>query len=98
MDGIVGMEGNGPIQGIPKQSGVLVMGGDLVAVDSTCCRIMGIDPERLEYLRLTAGRGHLRAEQIDQRAESVAVVRTDFALIESLKVLRLLRQTQVLGV
>src|SRR6266851_562685 len=79
VDGIVGMEGNGPIQGSPKQSGVLVMGGDLVAVDSTCCRIMGIDPERLEYLRLTAGRGHLRAERIDQRAESVATVNTDFA-------------------
>ena len=29
VDGIVGMEGNGPIQGTPKQAGVLVMGGDL---------------------------------------------------------------------
>jgi uncharacterized protein (DUF362 family) len=90
VDGIVGMEGNGPIQGVPKQSGVLVMGGDLVAVDSTCCRIMGIDPERLEYLRLTAGRGHLGVEQIDQRAESIAGVRTtDFTLIDSVKALRL---------
>ena len=47
VDGIVGMEGNGPIQGTPKPAGVLVMGRDLVAVDSTCCRIMGIDPEKL---------------------------------------------------
>ena len=89
VDGIVGMEGNGPIQGSPKQSGVLVMGGDLVAVDATCCRIMGIDPERLEYLRLTAARGHLLAEHIDQRAESAAAVRTNFALPASLKGLRL---------
>jgi uncharacterized protein (DUF362 family) len=89
VDGIVGMEGNGPIQGVPKQSGVLVMGSDLVAVDSTCCRIMGIDPERLEYLRLTASRGHLQTEQIDQRAESIAAVRTDFQLTEHLKALRL---------
>src|SRR6202166_2385874 len=54
VDGIIGMEGNGPIQGTPKQVGVLVMGADLPAVDATCCRIMGIDPRRVEYLR-TAG-------------------------------------------
>jgi uncharacterized protein (DUF362 family) len=89
VDGIVGMEGNGPIQGIPKHSGVLVMGGDLVSVDATCCRIMGIDPERLEYLRLSAERGHLRPDRIEQRAESVASVRTDFALIDNLRALRL---------
>jgi uncharacterized protein (DUF362 family) len=89
VDGVVGMEGNGPIQGVPKPSGVLVMGADLVAVDATCCRIMGIDPERLEYLRLTAGRGHLQADRIDQRAESIAAVRTNFALIDNLKALRL---------
>jgi uncharacterized protein (DUF362 family) len=89
VDGIVGMEGNGPIQGAPKQSGVLVMGGDLVAVDSTCCRIMGIDPERVEYIRLTAARGHLQADRIEQRAESIAAVRTNFVLIENLKALRL---------
>src|SRR5262249_17779841 len=89
VDGIVGMEGNGPIQGVPKQSGVLVMGSDLVAVDSTCCRIMGIAPERLEYIRLPAERGHMRTEQIDQRAESIASVQNSFALIEALQHLRL---------
>jgi uncharacterized protein (DUF362 family) len=89
VDGIVGMEGNGPIQGVPKNSQVIVMGADPVAVDSTCCRIMGIDPERVEYIQLTAGRGHFRTGRIDQRAEPVATVRTDFALIESRKDLRL---------
>jgi uncharacterized protein (DUF362 family) len=89
VDGIVGMEGNGPIQGTPKQSGVLVMGSDLVAVDSTCCRIMGIDPEALQYLRLTAERGHVFSDRIDQRAESIASVRTNFALIDSFKTSRL---------
>ena len=44
VDGIVGMEGNGPIQGKPKPAGVLVAGRDMPAVDATCCRIMGIDP------------------------------------------------------
>src|SRR5262245_66568541 len=35
VDGIVGMEGNGPLQGQAKQSGVLILGEDLVAVDAT---------------------------------------------------------------
>ena len=57
VDGIVGMEGNGPIQGTPKPVGVLVMGSDLPAVDATCCRIMGIDPTRVEYLQHGVGTG-----------------------------------------
>ena len=89
VDGIVGMEGNGPIQGTPKPAGVLIMGRDLVAVDATCCRIMGIDPEKIDYLRLAADLGHVRAGRIEQRGETVAQVRTNFALIDAYKNLRL---------
>ncbi len=89
VDGIVGMEGNGPIQGRPKSAGVLVMGSDLVAVDATCCRIMGIDPEKIEYLRLAADMGHVRANRIDQRVERVGAVRTPFELIDRFRGLRL---------
>jgi uncharacterized protein (DUF362 family) len=89
VDGIVGMEGNGPIQGTPKPLGVLVMGSDLVAVDATCCRIMGIDPEKVEYLRLAADLGHVHAERIEQRGETAASVRSNFALIDEYKDLRL---------
>ena len=89
VDGIVGMEGNGPIQGTPKPAGVLVMGRDLVAVDATCCRIMGIDPEKVDYLRLAADLGHVHAGRIEQRGERIAQVRTNFALIDEYKNLRL---------
>ncbi|MBZ5607454.1 MAG: DUF362 domain-containing protein [Acidobacteriia bacterium] len=89
VDGIIGMEGNGPIQGTPKPTGVLVMGRDLVAVDSTCCRIMGIDPEKVDYLRMAAGLGHVHGSRIQQRGESVASVRTNFALIDEFQGLRL---------
>ncbi len=89
VDGVIGMEGNGPIQGTPKPAGVLVMGRDLVAVDATCCRIMGIDPEKLTYMRQAADLGHVHAERIEQRGETVASVRTNFALIDEYKNLRL---------
>lgn len=88
VDGVIGMEGNGPIQGTPKHAGVLVMGRDLVAVDATCCRVMGIHPEKVEYLRLAADIGHVHAERIEQRGETIASVQTNFALIDEFQFLR----------
>src|SRR5258708_10124756 len=73
VDGITGMEGNGPIQGTPKAVGVMVMGSDLPAVDATCCRIMGIDPARVEYLqRAHDWLGITDEARIEQRGESIA--------------------------
>jgi uncharacterized protein (DUF362 family) len=82
VDGIVGMEGNGPIQGTPKPAGVLVMGGDLPAVDATCCRIMGIDPDKVQYLSMAADNlGVIEEPRIQQRGERIRDVRTNFQLI-----------------
>jgi uncharacterized protein (DUF362 family) len=89
VDGIVGMEGNGPIQGTPKPVGVLVAGADGVAVDATCCRIMGIDPTLLPYLQMTEDKGQTRADRVRQIGETVRAVRTDFKLIEMFGPLRL---------
>jgi uncharacterized protein (DUF362 family) len=83
VDGIVGMEGDGPIMGDPVPAGVLVMGRSTVAVDATCCRVMGIDPARLGYLREAAGRlGPIAAGRLEQRGEDPAAVRRDFALLD----------------
>jgi uncharacterized protein (DUF362 family) len=65
------------------------MGRDLVAVDSTCARIMGIDPEKMDYLRMAADLGHVHTERIEQRGETIASVQTNFALIDEYKNLRL---------
>ena len=89
VDGIVGMEGNGPIQGMAKPCGVLVVGDDPVAVDATCTRIMGLAPERIDYLS-NAGLllGHLKEENIRQLGESVASVKTPFAVLHEFRRLR----------
>ena len=86
VDGIVGMEGNGPIQGMPKASGVLVFGSDPVAVDATCCRIMGLIPERVKYLS-GAGTllGHVKSNKIQQLGESIASVRMPFAVLDAFR-------------
>jgi uncharacterized protein (DUF362 family) len=82
VDGIVGMEGNGPIQGKPKPVGVLVAGRDRAAVDATCCRIMRIEPLKIEYLRLASvGESHITERNIRQIGESLSAVATPFELI-----------------
>ncbi len=89
VDGIVGMEGNGPIQGRAKRAGVLVFGRDPVAVDATCARLMEIVPERLSWLA-AAGHflGNLREDRIVQVAEPPGPLAQPFALIRSLEGLR----------
>ena len=85
VDGIVGMEGDGPIMGDPKHVGVLVMGRNLAAVDATCCRIMGIDPYRVSYLeRADNWLGPISETAIQQRGEAIASVQTNFGLIEQI--------------
>ena len=88
-DGIIGMEGNGPIQGKPKPCGVLVFGDDPVAVDSTCARIASLNPEKIEYLRM-AGEflGNFEERQIEQIGEAISRVQTSFEVIEGFKHLR----------
>jgi uncharacterized protein (DUF362 family) len=88
VDGIIGMEGNGPIQGTPKACGLLILGDDPVAVDATCCRVMGLLPGKVKYLG-QAGTllGHVNAEKIEQRGESIASVRTPFAVVEGFRYL-----------
>jgi len=89
VDGIVGMEGNGPIQGTPRPMGIVVAGADPVAVDATCCRIMHIDPRRVSYLTLAAGEAQLREDLIPQAGEKIASVSVAFALLPSLESIRL---------
>ena len=54
IDGIVGMEGDGPIMGEAKNSGVIVMGRNAPSVDATAARVMGIDPHKIHYLAQAA--------------------------------------------
>jgi uncharacterized protein (DUF362 family) len=71
-DGIVAMEGNGPLQGTARDLGRIVMSDDPVAADFTCARLMGFDPYRISHLAQAAqflGNGDV--ERIDQLGEKL---------------------------
>jgi uncharacterized protein (DUF362 family) len=89
VDGIVGMEGNGPIQGTPKPVGVLVFGDDPVAVDATCVRVAGLKPEKIEYLRRAGDfLGNLEETHIQQMGEPLLSVVVPFEVIQPFRQLR----------
>ncbi len=51
VDGIVAMEGNGPLRGTPKNTGVILGGDDPLAVDVVAAAVMGFDWKRIALLR-----------------------------------------------
>jgi uncharacterized protein (DUF362 family) len=89
VDAIVGMEGDGPIMGHAKPVGAVVMGDDLVSVDATCARLMGLKPALLGYLR-QAGEflGNLPAASIHQRGELLSRFATRFEVPPAFKALQ----------
>jgi uncharacterized protein (DUF362 family) len=87
VDGIVGMEGDGPLNGTPVDMGVVVMGTDLVAVDATCCRLMQLEPAKVGYLVMGARKklGHLDEGRVRQLGETIAQRRRPFDTVEHFK-------------
>jgi uncharacterized protein (DUF362 family) len=92
LDAVTGMEGDGPIMGKPRHVGFVGMSPDLVSLDATAARVIGLDPSRLPYLA-EAGRflGNLDERRIEQRGESVSRFTTTFDVVEAFKGARLQR-------
>jgi len=65
MDGIMAMEGNGPRNGKPKPMHVLLFSTDPVALDSTVCKLIGLDVEMVEPLAIGEEFGLGTISQID---------------------------------
>ncbi len=83
VDGIVGMEGDGPIMGSPKYAGSVIMGRNATAVDATCVRVMGLNPYGVTYLTGASGRlGPIHESNISQCGETIESVRTPFELLD----------------
>jgi len=87
-DGITAMEGNGPLQGTPRDLGKIVLADDPVAADATCARLMGFDPRQVRHLS-DGSRflGNLGADRITMLAEPVETRIRPFAVLPEFRYL-----------
>lgn len=57
MDGIVGMDGQGPAAGRRRSFGLIMASSDAVALDAAACMVAGFDPMSVPMLRLAHEQG-----------------------------------------
>lgn len=67
MDGVMAMEGNGPRGGTPVKMNCLIISADPIAVDSTFCRMVSVDPEFIPTIVYgnKSGLGNYKTEEIE---------------------------------
>lgn len=83
VDGIVCMEGDGPILGSAKHMGLIVVGANVPAADATIARIMGLNPARIPYLKLANHRlGPIADGRLEQRGERWQSVADPFKILD----------------
>lgn len=62
IDGFVGMEGRGPIDGSAVKMDLIIAGTDPVATDATAARVMGFNPYKIEHIRKAYEKGLGKSE------------------------------------
>jgi ferredoxin len=84
MDGIMGMEGPGPGQGMPVRTGVLIGSTNPLALDVTASRIAGYLPMDIPTNRIALSRGlWLKSfDEIEYNGPEIdSIIKTDFKRI-----------------
>ena len=72
MDAIVGMEGDGPSAGTPRQIGVVLASKDSYALDVVAARIIGLKPEDVATIRAARNRGFVaRLEELELQGDKL---------------------------
>jgi uncharacterized protein (DUF362 family) len=73
IDGFVGMEGQGPIDGTPVQMNLIIAGTDPVATDAAAARVMGFNPYEITHLRKAYEKslGSSEAQIVGEKLETV---------------------------
>ena len=83
VDGIIGMEGDGPIMGTPGTAACSSWGRTCRPSTPPAARLMGIDPWRVPYLAAASGRlGPIAERHIAQRGEPIESLKQPFRLLD----------------
>jgi len=78
IDAFVAMEGRGPTDGTPVQMNLIIASKDVVAADSTGCRVMGIDPHDVSHIRRAHEKGLGNIDDIEILGEKIVDVSKNF--------------------
>jgi len=78
IDGFVGMEGAGPVDGTPVRMDLIIAGTDTVAADATACRVMGINPHEIKHIRKAYEKGIGNIDDIQVLGEKLENVTRPF--------------------
>ena len=65
-DGIIGMEGFGPTDGIPRRAGVLIVGNNSMATDCVAARIMKFKPDSIPHLKYVMRRNKYSEDDFER--------------------------------
>ncbi len=79
VDGFVGMEGRGPVGGDPVKMDTIIAGIDVVAVDATATRVMGMDPQTIEHIKWGHERGLGEMYDVEVVGDGVDAVKRIFS-------------------
>lgn len=85
IDGIDGMEGNGPSGGTVRHAGVLLASRDIFSLDWAAASFMGIEPSQVMMLDLACNKGYICPENIQFSAPLTPLSRP-FELPDTIKV------------
>lgn len=96
MDGVIGMEGEGPSAGIPRHIGVTLASSSPYALDTVACKIINLDINKVPTIRGSIKRSYIKKDLSDVSAVGDTISKfiiKDFKIPKTSKDFRLLSST-----
>ncbi|MCK4549090.1 MAG: DUF362 domain-containing protein [Candidatus Krumholzibacteria bacterium] len=86
MDAVLSMEGNGPSSGVPRETGLIAVSDDAVALDAVISGVIGFQPEKIDTTRIAGERGLGVSERqsIEVTGDAAGTVIEDYDLPSNL--------------
>ena len=80
IDGMIGMEGDGPIDGGPVELGIAIASADALKADGAAARAMGLSPENIGYMAYMQAEGLGDYSLEGLVGETIESVKKDFLM------------------
>jgi uncharacterized protein (DUF362 family) len=78
VDGVIGMEGDGPLFGASVEHGFLAVGSNAAAVDQLCAQLMGYAVDEIDHLALAAAVGLAQPHKLEARGAPISELKRSY--------------------